>query len=387
MKIAFLLGSAEISGGTYVIFEHAIRINRRSKISVIIVTEKTIDKNKDLQWHPEARELTWATYEKLQNIEIDLVIATWWRTVYDLYRISAKQYCYFVQSIESKFYIEKEQPLRKLVDSTYQLNLPIITEATWIKDFLFKNFGCECYLVKNGIRKDIYSVEGNCILNREDGKLRVLIEGPLNVPFKNVEKALELCHKSMADEVWLLTCSKVSKHKYANRVFSQVPIFDTPLIYRSCDIIVKLSYVEGMFGPPLEMFHCGGTAITYDVTGHDEYMRHKYNSYIVAKDDEKKVVHYINFLKRHPDVLLQLKQNAINTASSWYDWDTSSLVFEESLKKIMKQTYLKQDELERKSKFFFDWYILAENYRLATTSRLLKKAKSKLKQFKVKFFG
>jgi hypothetical protein len=47
----------------------------------------------------------------------------------------------------------------------------------------------------------------------------------------------------------------------------EVIYFDTPLVYRSCDILGKLSYVEGMFGPPLEMFHCGWTAIVYNVTG------------------------------------------------------------------------------------------------------------------------
>ena len=55
-------------------------------------------------------------------------------------------------------------------------------------------------------------------------------------------------------------------------------------IYRSCDVIVKLSYVEGMFGPPLEMFHCGGTSIVYDVTGHDEYIVHGKNGLVAKKN-------------------------------------------------------------------------------------------------------
>jgi hypothetical protein len=51
-------------------------------------------------------------------------------------------------------------------------------------------------------------------------------------------------------------------------------------VYRSCDDILKLSLVESMFGPPLEMFHCGGTAIVYNVTGHDEYIVHGRNALV-----------------------------------------------------------------------------------------------------------
>jgi hypothetical protein len=63
MKIAFTLGSEKISGGTYVIFEHAIRMNRKKEHQVTIVTEHIVDVENGLNWHPEARELTWTTYD------------------------------------------------------------------------------------------------------------------------------------------------------------------------------------------------------------------------------------------------------------------------------------------------------------------------------------
>lgn len=43
-----------------------------------------------------------------------------------------------------------------------------------------------------------------------------------------------------------------------------------------------------MFGPPLEMFHCGGTSIVYDVTGHDEYIVHDKNGLVAKTDDDEK---------------------------------------------------------------------------------------------------
>ncbi|MDB8558562.1 glycosyltransferase family 4 protein [Turicibacter sanguinis] len=359
MKWAFLLGSPDISGGTYVIFEHAIRNMKRGEdVYIITLEEVSMDR---LYWHPEAKNLKWRTYDQVKNEVFDVAIATWWRTIFDIHKINAKSYVYFVQSIESKFYPKKEKVLRNLVESTYLIPFTIITEATWIKEYLEEKYNLDVLLVHNGIRKDIYQLEGDKYEKSEG--LRVLVEGPVDVPFKNVPKTIKLAKKSNADEIWLLSSSKIKKYKGIDRVFSQVPITEVAKIYRSCDVIVKLSYVEGMFGPPLEMFHCGGTAITYDVTGHDEYIVNGVNGLVAKRDDEERVVEYINMLKANPNKLQTLKQNAIQTAENWIDWEESSIRFGEAIYKAASMSRVTQEELKHKSKFLFDYYVVAERKR------------------------
>ena len=164
-------------------------------------------------------------------------------------------------------------------------------------------------------------------------------------------------NKSNASEVWLLTSSEIKSFKGVDRVFSRIPVKDCAKIYRSCDLIVKLSYVEGMFGPPLEMFHCGGTCIVYDVTGHDEYIKDGYNGYVVKTDDDEKVVEYINKLCEDKKELNRLKKNALATANKWPSWKESSGEFYEAVKNICKKEKMANDVLEYKSKFFFDIYV------------------------------
>jgi glycosyltransferase involved in cell wall biosynthesis len=365
MKIAFLISGTDISGGSFVIFEHAIRLVQYGhNVTMIIENELSADK-KELNWHQRAKSLKWSSFEQVKesNFLFDIVIATWWRTFYELHKVNSKQYAYFVQSIESRFYDDSEKPLQKLVESTYALNVPIITEATWIKEYLLEHYHESAWLVKNGIRKDIHKLDGEAIEARDPKKLRVLVEGPLHVPFKNVEKTIELCRKSDADEIWLLTSTGIGKVDGIDRVFSRVPIEKTAEIYRSCDVIVKLSYVEGMFGPPLEMFHCGGTAIVYDVTGHDEYIIHNQNGLVVKTDDDQQVINYINELKHNPKKLVQLKDNAINTANSWANWDQSAKEFEQALFEISKKELYSQKMLQLESSFMFDWYVIADTYK------------------------
>lgn len=356
MKCIFTLGSPAIGGGTNVIFEHATRMAKEGE-DVYIVTDKKVEPE-EYAWHTYAHLLKWVTYEEIEDEEFDMAIATWWRTVYETYRIKAKHYVYFVQSIESRFYPDNEVGLKMLAEMTYMLDMKVITEATWIKKYLEK-YGVEAHLVHNGIRKDIFTVKGNKF--EKCNGLRVLIEGPVDVGFKNVPKTVKLVKQSKADEIWLLTSSDIKEYKDVDRVFSRVPPKDCAKIYRSCDVIVKLSYVEGMFGPPLEMFHCGGTSIVYDVTGHDEYIIHEKNGLVAKTDDDEKVIEYINQLKDKPEYLKKLKNEAIKTAENWVSWEESSLKFYEIVKKLNKMPSVSQEVLENKSKFFYNVYVNYEN--------------------------
>ena len=380
IRIAFLIDSVVISGGINVIFEHATRLQELGHSCTIIMPDSLSCDRHELAWFPKAKTLNWITYNELsKNDSFDIAIATWWKTFYKLSRVSAKHYVYFVQSIESRFYNEADRPLKKLVEATYMLDIPIITEATWIQEYLKRNYNANVQLVKNGINKDIFRLDGECIQNKDPNKLRVLVEGPLDVPFKNVPKTIKLCRNSNADEVWLLTSTPVNNVLGVDRVFSQVPIEKTADIYRSCDVIVKLSYVEGMFGPPLEMFHCGGTAITYDVTGYDEYLAHNKNSLVAKTDDDEAVIFYINQLKKDNDLIACLKRGAIQTASDWYGWDKSTKAFESALLNIIDCLEVKREMIKVQTEFLDDWYLLSEMYRKRNSE--LSKIKGNLKEY------
>jgi hypothetical protein len=349
VRIAFLLGSADISGGTNVILEYGIRMQVQGD-EVFLITLDSVDATQ-LFWHKDAASLCWITLDEAQNLSFDILLATWWQSVFLLEKVQAQSYCYFVQSIESRFFPpqnSRELPnrdidvLREWCESSYFFPLPVITEAHWICDYLQDLYGHKPVLIRNGIRKDIYNTNGKCVAAKKVGKLRVLVEGPLNVFFKNVEKTIELCLQSDADEVWLLTSSHIQEYAGVDRCFSKIPIEKTAEIYRSCDVLVKLSYVEGMFGPPLEMFHCGGTAIVYDVTGHDEYIKHKQNAIVVNRDAESDVVSWINRLKCDPEFLAALCHEASLTAKHWPDWQTQTESFSKQLKKITASSPITQ---------------------------------------------
>jgi O-antigen biosynthesis protein len=345
MKVAFLVPGLGMSGGSYVVYQHALfAMTVGHDVTVAVVERFSVA---DKGWHPAMDHIRFAHLEDIATEAFDIAYATHWSTVLYLHRLDSRQYAYFVQSIESRFFHPTQVRMRALVDRTYALRLPGVTEATWIRDYLQQYHQSSYHLVRNGIRKDLYLPTGEMRAPRGACKLRVLVEGAFGDGglVKNTARAVRIGRRARPDELWLLTSSHVSWFPGTQRVFSRLPITEVAAVYRSCDVLLKLSLVEGMFGPPLEMFHCGGTAIVYDVSGHDEYISHNENALVASMHDEGAVVEYLRRLSQDRDLLQRLKKGALETAATWPDWDESSRLFVESMDALRDSEPVLRDRL------------------------------------------
>ncbi|MCG9032997.1 glycosyltransferase [Laribacter hongkongensis] len=368
-RICFLVGSMAISGGTYVIVQHAAYLHDQGFEVTLAVQEPFTAQT--LAWHDRTSRLRCVPIDAARGEMFDLVIATWWKTALELRYFNSPRYAYFVQSIESRFYPASEVPLRALVDATYRLPGAYVTEATWIRDHLKTNYGHEVALVRNGIRKDVYRTTGPVIAPRDRNRTpRVLVEGHFGVSFKNTALGIRLAREAGAKDIWLLTGTPVKWVPGVSRVFSRVPMNVTPEIYRSCDILVKLSTVEGMFGPPLEIFHCGGTAIVFDVTGHDEYIVDGQNACVVRRGDMDGVVMTLHHLLNDRTELARLQAGALKTAEAWASWDESSEAFRDWVESVLAGPTADREALAELCDKAFSDYVRDEQVSLANASRM-----------------
>lgn len=334
-SIAFVVGSADIGGGNNVVFQHALHA-QQAGFAVTVIPMLEVPGGVP-NWHPAIRALRFAGFDEVAAERFDLVLATWWPTVFELPRLRFRHAAYFIQSIESRFYATGPgSEFAALAELSYLIGLPVITIATWIQSVLAFQHRTPSYLARNGIDKGIFTPDGPALAPRAEGRLRILIEGPVEVEMKGVQRSVELARSASADEVWLLTSSAVGQFPGCDRVVSRIPIAQTPEVYRSCDVLLKLSHVEGMFGPPLEMMHCGGTVITNDVTGADEYVVSGSNGIVVPTDDAGAVVEALESL-RNPVLLTRLREGAALTAQRWPDWEASSSEFLRAVTSLCRQ--------------------------------------------------
>jgi hypothetical protein len=105
-------------------------------------------------------------------------------------------------------------------------------------------------------------------------------------------------------------------------------------LYADTDVVLKLSRVEGMFGPPLEGFHMGATCVTTEVTGHDEYIEHGRNAMLVDWDDQTGTTRQLELLAKDRRLLHELRSNALATARGWPDWSHATQFMAIALQRI-----------------------------------------------------
>jgi hypothetical protein len=176
------------------------------------------------------------------------------------------------------------------------------------------------------------------------GPLRVLVEGPWGIPFKGVAETFELLEEARARvelEVGWLSSSSGGQVPVVGgrpvRVHERIPINRVREVFQQYDVLLKLSRVEGMFGPPLEMFSQGGTALTYTVTGSDEYMVHGENSLLMPPHDRRQLPRYLEVLSASPAYLERLRTGALSTARAFPDWEASIGLLEGELRRLHRE--------------------------------------------------
>jgi glycosyltransferase involved in cell wall biosynthesis len=324
VKVAFLVNDLALSGGVGVIAQHARRLGALEGWDVSLVLVRDQD------------EASWHGYEELAAVRVcsrehaleehyDIVIATWWETTFSLFELPSERYAYFVQSLEDRFYRHDEAE-RLGAGLTLDLPVAFITEASWIAETLTHlRPDAPCYLVRNGIDKSIFPVAEHAPVN-DSAPLRVLVEGSPSSWFKHVHSAIDAASAMREPHhVTVVTGERAALGKVAaDEVLGPLDHRQMADLYGRSDVLLKLSSVEGMFGPPLEGFHCGATCVVTPVSGHDEYIEHGWNGLITDWDDLRGTARQLDLLARDRELLGFLRTNALETARAWPSWEQSS---------------------------------------------------------------
>ncbi|MDD5650285.1 MAG: glycosyltransferase [Candidatus Nanoarchaeia archaeon] len=323
-KIIYLLPSSKISGGVAVIVKHAnLLLKKGYHVFLLSVNEK---EKGWIQWIDNVVPIfSLKTIGRHMIEDVDILVMTYWETVKYAKNISAKRKVYFVQSDERKFYSDKQKI--KEVNNTYSLQFEYMTEAKWIQKWLKEEFNFSSYYVPNGIDLSLfYKIPQN--ENRK--RLRVLLEGAISIPFKGVADA----HKAVRNldcEIWIVSNDGVPPKDWrCDRFFKSVPMSKMKEIYSSCDILLKMSKVEGFFGPPMEAMACGCAVVISKCPGYDEYIEHDKNAIVVEKGDIAGASNAVKLLLSNVVLRNKLIKNGFETVKNW-SWDKTL----ESLENVM----------------------------------------------------
>lgn len=313
-KVAYLIPGCGISGGIAVICQHLNRLKKRGyDVLMISETEET-----EIPWFPNQGVDIVSMKDAPDNI--DYLVATGWSTAYSIQKIPAKKKCYFVQSDETRFNPVGSREYKMALES-YKMDLTYITEAKWIKQWLKEKFGQNAFYVPNGLDTDIIHSTGTRDTD-PNRKVRVLLEGPIDIPYKGMQYAFAAV-EGLDCEVWCISSAGVPKPGWrCDKFFSSIPMDQMKYMYSNCDILLKMSQVEGFFGPPMEMMACHGACVVGKVTGYDEYIVDNYNALVVGPGDVEGAHNAVKKLIEDKGLRERLAENGYKTAMQW-KWDDS----------------------------------------------------------------
>jgi glycosyltransferase involved in cell wall biosynthesis len=320
VRVAFLVNDLQLSGGVGVVVAHARQLHDRHGFDVTLVLAREQD---DPHWRHEPLEgLPVASLAEARRHRYDIAISTWWETALVLFELRAERYASFVQSLEDRFYRPREAG-RMGARLTLDLPVAFITVARWIAGVLAElRPDARCHLVRNGIDKAVFRSPER-LDPRTEGPLRILAEGYANVWFKGVNEVIEAVGRMR--EPHHLTVVAPNRDGLAadgaDRVVGPLPQRELAALYAESDVLVKLSRVEGMYGPPLEAFHMGATCVTTEVTGHEEYVEHGVNALVCDWDDPRGTARQLDLLARDRLLLHRLRLGALETARTWPTWE------------------------------------------------------------------
>jgi O-antigen biosynthesis protein len=334
MKVCFLLNDLALAGGVGVIIEHAHNLAADHDFDVTVAMTQPVEH----EWlHRRLPELRLMPVEEAARDHFDVAVATWWRTAYKLFDIHAERYAYFVQSMEDRFY---EDPTDRLLAAvTHTLPVAFITEARWIAETLAQlRPTARCFYVRNGIAKDVFAPIDE-VRTDANGPLRILVEGHPDVGFKAVPEAIQAAGlMTRPRQLTLVTPAPGAGQELAvDRIVGPLSHEELAALYAETEVVLKLSRVEGMFGPPLEAFHRGSTCVVTPVTGHEEFVSHGWNGLVAGWDDLHGTARWLDLLADDRRLLHFLRTNAVKTAEAWPSWRQSSSFMAAALRAIRRE--------------------------------------------------
>jgi glycosyltransferase involved in cell wall biosynthesis len=333
VKVAFLVNDLQLSGGIGVVVRHArgLAADHDMDVSLVLVRDWDLP-----HWsgYDDLPHLHVISLDDARNQRFDVAVATWWETTFSLFTVPAKRYAYFVQSLEDRFY---EPDNAERVGAALTLDLPVafITEARWIQRTLAElRPDAPCHFVRNGIDNEVFA-SPETIEPNVSAPLRILVEGDPTVWFKGVKEAAQAAMAVREPRrVTVVTGRPEALEVQVDRVVTHVPHREMAALYADSDVVLKLSRVEGMFGPPLEGFHMGATCVTTEVTGHEEYIAHGRNALVVDWDDRTGTTRQLELLAKDRRLLHELRCNALATAHGWPGWGQATQFMALALRRI-----------------------------------------------------
>jgi len=315
--IGFVLPSLIISGGIYVVLEHASFLQDSGWDVDFLIPETNINFIEFKGHKFNAINLS----NSMIASQYDILVATLYTTLFLVLNYSkVKRRLYLVQGYETDFFPYGDIE-RGIAEKTYTIPFGVeyITISKWCETWLKTKYKQKPIFGPNGIDLN-YFMEHKRSLNKT--KIRILIEGNSLSLKKNVDESFKIVEKLDKNkfEIWYMSYKGKPKNWYRiDKFLKNIPYEKVGKVYEQCDILIKSSYYESFSYPPLEMMATGGYCIVVPNDGNIEYLKNEENCLFYKLGDIDSAIQSIERLISDKHLQKRLYENGLDTAKK-RDW-------------------------------------------------------------------
>lgn len=309
-RINFILWNTRECGGNRVVLEYASRLVKDNyEVKIFSVIGGNTD------WYSPVIKV-YPIWNMAFQKDSEVLIATFWPTVYLAFLFPTKSKFYFIQGWEIGFY--RNPLLRFLVSKSYQFPFQKITISSFLKNKLQKDILEKIEVVPNGIDGSIFTKPSKKVYR---DKLKIVSVVSRYEYTKGIDQLVVVINnlKKIYKKV-IFTLVSFEKYSYSDtfdNFRSNITLHELVDVYRQSDILLATPKVEGFFLPALEAMSQGCIVISTDCGGINDFAENGVNCFIVKNPEEIIKSKIINKIVDDDDLRKRLIAKSIQTAKEF----------------------------------------------------------------------
>ncbi len=323
LNIVYVMTWTEICGGSKIILEHCNRLSNRGHI-ITIISHFPKPNWFDLCESIDFIQVPWEQILCESIPKCDIIVATYWREIYECVEQKIAPVVYFEQGDFHLFDSNNvESNLFNHIKKQFEFANFIYTVSNYAKDKIFEIYNKESYVINNAINDGIFFKKDNDKKNNSNN-VSITAIGSYYTKFKGIDKilkAIEILKKENSNINFSWITPDTPEFHIQSTIVNptQMQIAD---ILRNTDIYVCASEYESFCLPVLEAMCCGAAVITTDNGGVRELVEDNFNALILKNNDVETILEKIRILISDTNLRNRLIENAYEKSKE-FSWDNT----------------------------------------------------------------
>ncbi len=319
LHITYVMTWTGICGGSKIILEHANRLTQKGhKITLISHDNKPewFQLNKNIEFI----QVPWEEILCKKIPFCDVIVATYWREIYECIEQRIAPVIYFEQGDYHLFDLQKLDNRKfKYIKKQFETVQFMYTVSNFARGKIKTIYNKESKVIPNAVDKSIFYPKNNKTKNADTS---VAIIGSEKSTFKNIDDIINavniLRNEDYKIKLKWITPDKPERNKI--QAIINPPQIEIGNILRNSDIYICASMYESFCLPVLEAMTCGVAIITTNNGGNMDFVIDNKNALIIKKHDIIDLCEKIKLLIKDEDLRKSLAKNALITSKD-YSWD------------------------------------------------------------------